>query len=58
MLIRSVDKAALCAGCSAIVPNTWTDPTMAVTVADAVYCSEQCIPTDLDELYRDIGGEG
>lgn len=35
-------KAALCAGCGALVPNTWCDPRGYVHVGGKVFCSLTC----------------
>jgi hypothetical protein len=34
--------AALCHGCGATCPNTWSDPHGYVPVGGRVYCNEQC----------------
>jgi hypothetical protein len=43
-VVGPVAKAALCAGCGATVPSSWTAPEVAVTVGNDVYCSERCRP--------------
>jgi hypothetical protein len=40
--VGPVNRAAICAGCGAICPNTWSDPRGYVHVGGKVYCDTRC----------------
>ncbi len=51
--VGPMGMAAFCAGCGALVPNTWSDPRGYVHVDGKVYCGPTCEPAepmlDLDD---------
>ena len=54
-VIGYVKTASLCSSCGALVPNSWTDPALAVTTPEGVYCSEACADEAAQELAeRDV----
>jgi hypothetical protein len=40
--VGPVNRAAICAGCGATVPNTWSNPHGYVHVGGKVYCDARC----------------
>lgn len=45
--VGPVSQAAICAGCGATVPNTWSDPRGYVHVGGKVYCGIRCEAMDV-----------
>jgi hypothetical protein len=62
--IGPAGKAAFCAGCGALVPNTWSDPRGYVHVGELVYCDAECEriattpQTNTDPGYLEGGNYG